>query len=49
MAVLGTVVDEEQKARRGQALDQVVDQGLSLTVDPVQILEDQKQRLSAVA
>ena len=43
--VLGTVVDEEQEARRGQALDEAVEQGLSLAVDPVQILEDHYQRL----
>src|SRR4029453_3234533 len=38
--VLGTVVDEEQEARRGQALDEAIEQGLRLAVDPVQVLED---------
>jgi hypothetical protein len=31
--------------RRRQALDQAVEQGLGLGVNPVQILEDQHQRL----
>ena len=43
--VLGPVVDEEQEARRGQALDEAVEQGLGLAVDPVQVLEDHHQRL----
>ena len=43
--VLGAVVDEEQEARRGQALDEAVEQGLGLAVDPVQVLEDHHQRL----
>ena len=43
--VLGAIVDEEQEARRGQALDEAVEQGLGLAVDPVQILEDHHQRL----
>ena len=43
--VLGAVVDEEQEARRGQALDEAVEQRLGLGVDPVQVLEDQQQRL----
>ena len=45
MLVLGAVVDQEQAAGRGQALDQAVEQGLGLGIDPVQILEDQQQRL----
>ena len=43
--VLGAVVDEEQEARRGQALDEAIEQGLGLAVDPVQVLEDHHQRL----
>ena len=45
MLVLGAVVDEEQEARRGQALDEAIEQGLGLAVDPVQVLEDHHQRL----
>ena len=43
--VLGAVVDEEQEARRGQAVDEAIEQGLGLAVDPVQVLEDHHQRL----
>ena len=43
--VLRAVVDQEQQAGRGQALDQAVEQGLRLGVDPVQVFEDQQQRL----
>src|SRR5262245_49223426 len=45
VAVLGAVADEEQEARRWQALDEAVEQALGLTVDPVQVLEDQDQGL----
>jgi hypothetical protein len=38
--VFGTVVDEEQDARRREALDQPVEQGLGLGIDPVEVLED---------
>ena len=43
--ILGAVVDQEQEAGGGQALDQAVEQGLGLGVDPVQVFEDQQQRL----
>ena len=43
--VLGAVVDQQQQAGRWQALDEAVEQGLGLGIDPVQILEDQQQRL----
>ena len=43
--VLGAVVDQEHEARRGHALDEAIEQGLGLAVDPVQILEDHHQRL----
>ena len=43
--VLRAVVDQQQQAGRGQALDQAVEQRLGLGVDPVQVLEDQQQGL----
>ena len=43
--ILGAVVDQEQQAGRGQALDQTVEQGLRLGIDPVQILANQEQPL----
>jgi hypothetical protein len=43
--VLGTVIHEQQHARPPEALDQAVEQRLRLTVDPVEILEDQEERL----
>ena len=43
--VLRAVVDQEQEPGRRQALDQAVEQGLGLGIDPVQILKDQQQRL----
>ena len=45
MLVLRPVVDQEQEPGRGQALHQGVEQGLRLGIDPVQVLEDQQQRL----
>ena len=45
MLVLGTVIDQEQEPRRRQALHQAVQERLGLGIDPVQILEDQTQRL----
>ena len=43
--VLRPIVDQEQEPGGRQALDQAVEQGLRLGVDPVQILEDQEQWL----
>ena len=43
--VLRAIVDQQQQPGGGQALDQAVEQGLGLGVDPVQILEHQQQRL----
>ena len=43
--ILGPVVDQQQESGRRQALDQAIEQGLRLGIDPVQILEDQEQRL----
>ena len=45
--VLGTVVHEQQQPRRAQALDQAVEQGLCLAVDPMEVLEDQEEGLLA--
>jgi hypothetical protein len=42
MLVLGSVIDQEQKPRRGQALDQTVEQCLRLRIDPVQVFKDQE-------
>jgi hypothetical protein len=44
--ILRTIVDQEQQVGRGQALDQTIEEGLGLGIDPVQILADQQQRLS---
>ena len=43
--VLRAVVDQQQELGRGQALDQAVEEGLGLGIDPVQVLKDQQQRL----
>ena len=45
MPILRAVVDEQQDATGRHALDQAVEQRLGLAVDPVQILEDQGERL----
>src|SRR5262245_52582403 len=45
MLVVGTIVDEQEHGRRGEAFDKTLEKGLRLAVDPVQILEDQKERL----
>ena len=45
MLVLGAIVDQEQQAGCGEALNQAVQEGLGLGVDPVQVLEDQEQGL----
>ena len=45
MLVLGPVVDQQEEPGRGQALDQAVEQGLCLGIDPVQVLEDHEERL----
>ena len=45
MLVLGTVVDQEEQAGRRQPLNQAVQEGLRLGIDPVQVFEDQQQRL----
>src|SRR5262249_13741716 len=43
--VLRTIVDEEEKTCRGEAVHQAVEQGLGLGVDPVQVLEDDEEGL----
>jgi len=43
--VLGSVVGEEQDPGGGQALHETVEQRLGFGVDPVEVLEDQQQRL----
>ncbi len=43
--VLRAVVDEEQEPGRRQALDQAVEERLRLGVDPVEVLEDDQERL----
>ena len=45
MLVLRAVIDQQQEAGRWQALDQGLQKGLRLGVDPVQVLEDDEQRL----
>ena len=45
MLVLGAVVHQEQQARRGQAFCQAVEQGLGLSINPVQVFEHQQQGL----
>jgi hypothetical protein len=45
--VLGTVVHEEQQACRSQTVDERVEESLSLVVDPVEVLDDQEERLLA--
>ena len=43
--ILRAVVDQEQEPGGRQALDQAIEQGLRLGIDPVQIFEHQQQRL----
>ena len=45
MLVLRAVVDQQQHAGRRQALHQRLEERLRLRIDPVQVLEDQQQRL----
>jgi hypothetical protein len=42
---LRAVVDEEQDAGGWQALDQTVEEGLRLGIDPVEVFKDQQQRV----
>src|SRR5262249_56809978 len=43
--VLWPIIDQEQQPDRRETLDQAVEQRLRLGVDPVQVFEDQHQRL----
>ena len=43
--VFGAVVDEQQQPGRRQALDEAIEQRLGLGVDPVQVLDEQQERL----
>ena len=45
VAIFGSIVDQQQDPGGRQALHQAVEQRLGLAVDPVQVLEDQQQRL----
>jgi hypothetical protein len=43
--ILRPVIHQEQQLGGGQVLDQAIEQGLGLRVDPMQVLEDQEQGL----
>jgi hypothetical protein len=43
--ILRAVVDQEEDPRSRQALDQHIERGLRLRIDPVQVFKDQQQRL----
>jgi hypothetical protein len=43
--ILGAVVDEQEHAGSGEALYQTIEELLSLGGNPVQILDDQQERL----
>src|SRR4029453_13092542 len=43
--VFGAVVDQQQEAGRGQAIDETVEQGLRLGIDPGQALKAKQQGL----
>jgi hypothetical protein len=43
--VLRAIVDEQQVLGGGETLDQTVEQGLGLGIDPVQVFADQEQGL----
>jgi hypothetical protein len=45
MSVLGAIVHEKKHSGGGHALDQTVQEGLRLAIDPVKVLEDDEQRL----
>ena len=43
--VLGPVGGQEQQRSRRQALEQILEQRLSFSIQPVEVLEHQQQRL----
>ena len=45
MLILRPVVHEQQESGGREALDQLIEQGLGLGVDPVEVLDDDQQRL----
>lgn len=45
MRVLRAIVHEQQHSGRGNALDERIERGLRLAVDPMEILEDDNERL----
>ncbi len=45
MRIFGTIIDQQQDARRGQGIHKQVEQGLRLRINPVKVLEDDDQRL----
>ena len=45
MLVLRTVVDQQQQAGRRQTVDEQVEKRLRFRINPVQVFEDQQQRL----
>jgi hypothetical protein len=47
MLVLGPVVDQQKEPGRGQTLDQAVEQGLRLGIDPVQVLNPHEAQTTA--
>jgi len=45
VSVLRAVVHEQHQTRGTQTVDQAVEQGLSLVVDPVEVFDDEEERL----
>src|SRR5262245_31273731 len=45
MLVLGAIVDQEEQAGGREALDEPIEHGLALGVDPVQILDEDEEGL----
>jgi hypothetical protein len=43
VVILRTVVHQKQEASGGQTLDQAIEHGLGLAVDPVKILDDKTE------
>jgi hypothetical protein len=43
VVILRTVVHQKQEASGGQTLDQAIEHGLGLAVDPVKILDDKAE------
>ncbi len=46
VAVAGPIVDQQKNPPEWQTFDQAVEKRLGLTIDPMQILKPQKQRLT---